>query len=127
MPTLSRWFEEEQDRLIAAGKSALAESFQAFRAAAFEPDVPAVLAAVPNLYALADALGEPVWRLVADYYAIFVECHWRGNVARALELATQASIRADENRRHATCSRSIYGNRCSTRGCVHTHLATPRT
>src|SRR5574341_1195384 len=94
MPTLSCWSKEEQERLNAAGKSALAESFEAFRAAAFQPDIPAVLAALPNLYGLADALSEPVWRLAADYYAIFVECHWRGNLARALDLATQASIGA---------------------------------
>ncbi len=94
MPTLSRWFDEEYERLHRAGKSSLAGSFDALRAAAFASDAPAVLAALPELASLADALAEPVWRLVAAYYAIFVETQWRGDLSRGLDLATQAAVQA---------------------------------
>lgn len=99
MPTLSRWFTEEQERLACEGKSALADTFDILRAATFEPDIAGVLAGLPRLDRLAAALGEPAWQRVADYYTIFVDIHWQGLLARGLDRATGALVLAQGDRR----------------------------
>lgn len=95
MPTLRRWIETEYARLDAAGKSALADNFEAFNRAYFEGDYAVALAALPDLHNLAEALGEAEWRVVIDYYAANANAHWRGNLAAGLERATRAVVRAE--------------------------------
>lgn len=94
MPTLRRWFEREYIRLEAEEKRALVDRFETFSHAFFEADYQTALNALPDLYRLADALGEPAWHLVAQYYAISAEIYWHGDLTRGLELATEALVRA---------------------------------
>ncbi|HEC21403.1 MAG TPA: tetratricopeptide repeat protein [Chloroflexi bacterium] len=94
MPSLRRWLEREYHRLEVEGKAALVERFEAFNRAFFEADCDATLAALPELYRLADALGEPALRLVARYYAVIVDIYWLGDLAGGLDLATRSLVQA---------------------------------
>lgn len=93
MPTLNRWFTKQYARLNDEGKAALAENFETMREAFFREDVPQVQGSIPYLYQLTQHYDEPEWRLATDYYAILYEMVWRGDLARGLDLATQAALR----------------------------------
>lgn len=95
MPTLRRWFEREYKRLDGKGKSALVDCFEAFNRAFFEGDYVAVLDSIPDLTRLAEALGEPVWQVVVDYYAATASIYWRGDLGRGLDIATRAMAHAE--------------------------------
>ncbi len=95
MPTLRRWFEREYRRLHAEGKSALVTRFETFRDAFFEGRYQSALDALPDLHALADALQEPAWHVVIDYYASSASTYWRGDLAHGLDFATQAVVWAE--------------------------------
>jgi hypothetical protein len=94
MPTLRRWFGREYARLEAEGKSALAVGFEAANRAYFEGDYAVALGAIPEVRRLAEALGEPAWQVVADYYAATAAIGWQGDLSRGVALATQAVVRA---------------------------------
>ena len=94
MPTLSRWFTNQYERLAGEDKQALAESFEMLRSAFFTEDVATVTHSLPTVYQLSDAFDEPAIRLAADYYAILLHMAWRGDLARGLDLATQATVRS---------------------------------
>jgi hypothetical protein len=96
MPTLNRWFTSEYQRLFADSKDPLAESFETLRSAFFTEDLATVRATLPHVYELTNHFHEPVWRLAADYYAILMEMIWYGNLAKGLDLATQAMIRTSQ-------------------------------
>jgi hypothetical protein len=96
MPTLRRWIEQEYHTLAANGKTALVDAFEAFTRAFFDSDYAGVIASLPGLYKLADALREPVWRLLTQYYEINAEIYWFGNLKRGLELATRSVVQAHD-------------------------------
>jgi tetratricopeptide (TPR) repeat protein len=96
MPTLRRWIEQEYHTLAANGKTALVDAFEAFTRAFFDSDYAGVIASLPRLYELADALREPVWRLLTQYYEINAEIYWLGNLKRGLELATRSVVQAHD-------------------------------
>ncbi len=95
MPTLRQWFEREYERLDGEGKSTLVDCFEAFNRAFFEGNYAAALDLIPDLTRLAEALGEPVWQVVVDYYAATASTYWRGDLGRGLEIATRAVVRAE--------------------------------
>jgi tetratricopeptide (TPR) repeat protein len=96
MPTLRRWIEQGYHTLAANGKLALVDAFDTFTRAFFDSDYAGVMADLPGLYRLADALHEPVWRLLTQYYEINAEIYWFGNLKRGLELATEAVVQAHD-------------------------------
>lgn len=96
MPTLRRWIEQEYHTLTANGKTALVDAFEAFTRAYFDSDYAGVIANLPGLYELADALREPTWRLLTQYYEINAEIYWFGNLKRGLELATRSVVQAHD-------------------------------
>jgi hypothetical protein len=98
MPTLNRWFTAEYHRLSAEGKDPLVEAFETLRSAFFSEEVAIVHTTLPRVYELTNLFHEPLWRLAADYYAILMEMIWHGNLAKGLDLATQAVIHAAQLR-----------------------------
>ncbi len=94
MPTLRRWFEAEYKRLQAEDKGALALAFDAFCDLYFEGHPVEALTALPDVRALARALDEPVWEVVADYYDASAHINWLGDLACGRDLAVQATVQA---------------------------------
>ncbi len=94
MPTLRRWFDEEGERLIASGKVELLDAFDGLRDATFGGDAATALRIVEDVRTLAEALDEPAWAVVADYYAATAARDWLGDLRRALRLATRAVAQA---------------------------------
>lgn len=94
MPTLRHWFEAEYERLATEGKSALAEAFDAANKAYFDGDAATALQTLPDVRKLAVALDEPLWQVVADYYAASASAAWCGDLAAAREHAIRAVVGA---------------------------------
>ncbi|MBN1309804.1 MAG: hypothetical protein JXB30_00200 [Anaerolineae bacterium] len=95
MPLLGRWFEQEYARLRSEGKAALVDRFEPLLDYVAAGQGLAAMSSMPDLYALADALGEPIWRVVVDYYAGTGEVSWRGNLTTGLDLITYAELMAN--------------------------------
>jgi tetratricopeptide (TPR) repeat protein len=94
MPTLRRWFETEYERLQAKDKGALALAFDAFCDLYFDGHPVEALTALPDVRALAHALDEPVWEVVADYYDASAHVNWLGDLACGRDLAVRATVQA---------------------------------
>jgi tetratricopeptide (TPR) repeat protein len=92
MPTLRRWFEAEYERLQAEDKGTLALAFDAFCDLYFDGHPVEALTALPDVRALAHALGEPVWEVIADYYDASAHINWLGDLACGRDLAVRAAV-----------------------------------
>jgi tetratricopeptide (TPR) repeat protein len=92
MPTLRRWFEAEYERLQAEDKGTLALAFDAFCDLYFDGHPIEALTALPDVRALAHALGEPVWEIVADYYDASAHINWLGDLVCGRDRAVRAAV-----------------------------------
>lgn len=94
MATLHGWLTREGERLYAEGKSVWYDAFDTFSHDLFAPNYDAALTALPILYTTLDFPDYVAWRLVLDYYYANTLIYWRGELARALKVITEATIRA---------------------------------
>jgi len=94
LATLHNWLTRESERLYTEGESEWAIRFDAFVRDLFAPNYGSALAALPILYSTIPASRGVVWRLVLDYYHASVLAAWKGNLAQAIGMLTDAVVRA---------------------------------